>query len=136
MMSNLIPNMTKSSKTPVRIHQCPPSIMIYGGYLWYQIGYQIWPNPPKLQLGSINILQVWLCSWCTYNHAGELKIRIQLWNGKLCLFMMSNLIPNMTKSSKNAVRNNQCPPSVTVFLMFNHVKELKIWIQLRNDKLC
>ena len=26
----------------------------------------------------MNIPQVWLCSWCTYNYARELKILIQL----------------------------------------------------------
>ena len=35
-------------------------------------------NPPKLKTGTINVLQVWLCSWYTYIHAGELKIGIQL----------------------------------------------------------
>ena len=35
------------------------SIMTYYDYLWCQILYQWWPNPPKLQSGTINILHVW-----------------------------------------------------------------------------
>ena len=44
--------------------------------------YQRWPNPPKTQSGTINIAQVWLSSWYTYNHTGELKIGIQFKNYK------------------------------------------------------
>ena len=86
---------------------------------WFlcQIRYQIWPNPLKLQPGTINILVVWLCSWCTYNHDREQTIWIQLRNDKLCWVMMSNLISEMIQSSKTPVRNHQRPPSMTVFLM-------------------
>ena len=146
------------------------SRMTYNVYSWCNLWYQSWSNPPRLESGTINILQVWLCSWCTYNHARELKILTQLRNDKLCwfrcdiwyqrgsnppklqsgsinilhvwlcswcmfnhtrelkigmqlnhdiwwLFVMSNLIPNMTKSSKTPVRNHQCPQSMTLFLM-------------------
>ena len=72
-----------------------------------------WYNPPKLQSGTINILQVWLCYWCTYNHARELKLR----NDKVRWFMMSNLISEMIQSSKTPVRIHQCSPSMTVLLM-------------------
>ena len=61
------------------------SIMTYKGYLRYPIWYQIWPNPPILQSGTINILQVWLCSWCTFIHARELNISIQLNNDILVI---------------------------------------------------
>ena len=82
-----------------------------------KIWYQRWPSPPKLQSGTINVLQIWLCSWCTYNHARVLKIWIQLRNNKLCWFMMSNLILGMIQSSKTPVTNHSCPPSMTVFLI-------------------
>ena len=85
--------------------------------LWCQIGYQKWSSPTKLQSGTIYVLQVCLCSWCTYNHARELKIWIQLRNDKLCWFMMSNFVPEIIQSSKFPVRNHQCPSSLTVFLM-------------------
>ena len=75
---------------------------------------KIWPNPPKLPSGTINILQVWMCSWCTYNHARKLKSSIQLRNDKLCWFMMWNLISETIQSSKTPVRNHQCPQSMTV----------------------
>ena len=93
------------------------SRITYYGYLWCQILYQIWPNPPKLQSVTINVLQVWLFPWWTYNHAMDLKVCIQLWNDKSCWFMMSNLISEIIQSSKTPVRNHQCPPSMTVFLM-------------------
>ena len=93
------------------------SIMTYYGYLWCQIWYQIWPNPPKLQSGMINVLQVWKCYWWTYNHARELKIWLQPRNDKLCWFMMSILISKTIKSSKTPVWNHQGPPSMTAFLM-------------------
>ena len=82
-----------------------------------KIWYQRWPSPPKFQSGTISILQVWLCPWYTFNHARDLKIGIQLNNDTWWLFMMSNKIPNMTKSSKPPVRNHQHPPSMTVFLL-------------------
>ena len=84
---------------------------------WCQIYYQRWSNIPKFESGTINILQVWLWSWCNYNHSSELKIWIQLRNDKICLFMMSNLILQTIQSFKNPVRNHQCPASMTVFLM-------------------
>ena len=71
----------------------------------WKIWYQWWSNPPKLQPGTINILQVLLCSWCTYNHAREMKIWIQLRNDKVCLCMMSNLVSEMIQFSKNPVKN-------------------------------
>ena len=49
-------------------------------------------NSPKLLSGTINLLQVWLCSWCTFNHAKEMKIGIQLNIDIWWLFMMSNFI--------------------------------------------
>ena len=94
------------------------SIMTYDGYSWCQIWHQIWPNPPKIQSGTIIILQVWLCSWCTYNYARELKTLIQLRNDKLCWFIMSNLISEMIQSSKTPFSNLQHPPSMNVFLMY------------------
>ena len=45
---------------------------------WCQIWYQRQSNPSKLLSGTINILQVWLCSWWTSIHARKLKIGIQL----------------------------------------------------------
>ena len=81
---------------------------------WCQIWYQGQSNPPKLQWGTINIFQVWLHSWCTFNHARELKMGIQLNKVIWWLFVMSNLIPNMAKSSKTKVRIHKCPPSMTV----------------------
>ena len=84
---------------------------------WCQIWYQRGSNPPKLQLETINLHQVWPCSWCTLNHTRELKIGIKLNNDIWWLFLMSNLIPNMTKSIKSPVMNHQHPPSMTVFLM-------------------
>ena len=87
------------------------------GYSWCQMWYQIWPNPPTLHSGIINVLQVWLCSCCTFNHAKELKIGIQLNNDILWLFVMSNLILNMTQSSKTPVRNHQHLPCMTMSLM-------------------
>ena len=47
----------------------------------------------------------------------ELKNGIQLENDIWWLFVMSNLTLKMTKSSKIPVRNQQSPPTVTVFLM-------------------
>ena len=49
------------------------SIMTHDVYSWCQFWHQRWSNPPKLQSGIINVLQVWLCPWC---------IRIMLWNWK------------------------------------------------------
>ena len=70
---------------------------------------------------------------CVCN-ASELIIGIQLNNDILRLFVMSNLIPKMTQSSKTPVRNHQCPPSMTVFLIhFNHAKDLKSNVQLNNE---
>ena len=83
----------------------------------FQFWYQRWSNPPKLQSETINILQAWLCFWCTFNHARELKIGKKINNDIGWLFTMSHLIPNITKSSKTPVRNHQCPLSITVFLM-------------------
>ena len=82
------------------------SIMTYDDYFWCQIWYQIRHNPLKLQSGSIKVLQVWLCAWCTFNHARELKIGKQLIYDIWLLFVMSNLIPNRTKTSKTLVRNH------------------------------
>ena len=94
-------------------------------WAWCQIWYQRWPNPPKPQSGTINILQVWMCSWCTYNHARELKFGIHLKNDIVCWCMMSNLILNMSKSPQTPVRNFQCPPSKTVFL--THLILMLVW---------
>ena len=92
------------------------STMTYYCDPWCHIWYQRWPNPPKLQLGIIRILQVWWCSWCTSNCTRQLPFGIQLNNDILCWFMMITLILNMTQSSKTPVSNHQCPPSMTVFL--------------------
>ena len=86
-------------------------------YLWCHIWYQIWPNPPNLQSGTMSILQVWLCSWWTSIYARELKIGIQLKNGILLRSMTLSLTPKMTQSSRSPIRNYQCPPSMTIFLM-------------------
>ena len=94
------------------------SIMKYYGYLWCQIWYQIWPNSSKLQWDIINVLKVWLCFWCTYNQARELKIWIQVRNDKWCRFIMSNLISATIQSSKTSTKNHQCPQSMTVFIMY------------------
>ena len=93
------------------------SKMTYNVDSWCKIFYLRGTNPPKPQSGTINVLQVWLCSWCNFNHVRELNIGIQLNNDTLWLFVMSNLIPNMIYSSKTPARNCQCPPSMTVFLM-------------------
>ena len=84
---------------------------------WCQLLYHRWSNPPKLQSGTNKVLQVWLSLKWTFNHDRELKIDILLNNDILWLYVMSNLIPNMTQSSKTSVKNHQCPPSMTVFLM-------------------
>ena len=94
------------------------SRMAYYGNPWCQNGYQRWPNPSKLQSGATNVLQAWVCSWCTFNHTRELKSGILVNNYIKCLFVLSNLIANITQSSKTPVRNNQCPQSVMVFLMY------------------
>ena len=52
------------------------SRMIYNIDSWYKILYQRLPNPPKHQSGTISILQLWLCSWYTFNHTRDLKIGI------------------------------------------------------------
>lgn len=78
-------------------------------YFLCKIWYQRWSNPPKLESGTINILQVWLCSWCTYNHVREQKIPIQIRNEKLCWFMTTNLISEMIQSLKTPVMNHQRP---------------------------
>ena len=75
---------------------------------WCKLWYQRRSNPPKLHSGTINVLQVWLCSWCTFNHARKLKIGMQHNNDIWWLFVMSNLIPKMT--------NYRLPPGMTVFL--------------------
>ena len=85
---------------------------------WCKIWYQRQSNAPKLQSGTINLLQAWLCSWLVSIHVRELKIGIQLKNNILCWFMMSNLIPKMTQSSKTPDRNHQCPPGMPVLLMY------------------
>ena len=56
---------------------------------WCQSWHQRWFNPPDLQSGTINVFQVWQCSWCTYIHARELKIGIQIKNFILWWSMMS-----------------------------------------------
>ena len=97
-------------------------IQLNNDILWYvlsQIWYQRWPSPPKLQSGAISVLQVWLCSWYTFNRARDLKIGIQLNKDIWWLFVMPKLIPNITKSSKTPVRNHQYPPNMTMFL--NHL---------------
>ena len=106
--------------------------------LWCKIWYPIWPNPPKLHSGTINILHLGLRSWCTNNHSMELNIWKELKTKKLCWFIMSYLISEMIQSSKSSVRNHQHPPSMTVFLCtFNHAsRELKLGIQLNNDIQC
>ena len=43
-------------------------------YSWCRIWYQWWPKSLYLQSGTINVLQVWLCSCCTYNYNRELKL--------------------------------------------------------------
>ena len=63
-------------------------IMAYYGYLWCKIWYQRWPNLSKLQSGTINIFQIWPCSWCTSNHTRKLKIDIKVKNDIQCWFMM------------------------------------------------
>ena len=45
---------------------------------WCQIWYQRWSNPPKIQSGIINVLQVWLCSWCTIIMLGGWKLLFNL----------------------------------------------------------
>ena len=47
------------------------SIMTYHGYSWYQFWYQRWSSTSKLQSGTIDLLQLWLCLWCTFNHTRE-----------------------------------------------------------------
>ena len=84
---------------------------------WCQIWYQRWSNPPKLMSGAISILQVWLCSWCTFNHDRDMKIGIKLMNDKIYWFIMSHFILDTIKSSKTPVRNHPRPPSMTVFSM-------------------
>ena len=83
-----------------------------------QIWYQRQSNPPKLQSETTKFLEIWLCPWCTFNHAEELKIGIQFNNSIWWLYEISNWISNMTQSSKSPVRNHQCPPSMTIFLMY------------------
>ena len=39
--------------------------MTYYYYSWCQILHQRWLNSPYLQSGTINVLQVWLCTWYT-----------------------------------------------------------------------
>ena len=92
------------------------SRMTYNVDLLCKFWHQKWSNTPKLQLGTINILQVQLCHSCTYNYAKELKIWIQLRNDKLFLFMIANLITERIQSSKTLVRNHQCPQNMTVYL--------------------
>ena len=48
------------------------------------IWYQKWSKPLKLQSGTTNVLQVWLCSWWTFNNARGLKLNNDIW----WLFMM------------------------------------------------
>ena len=67
---------------------------------WCQIWYQRWSNPPKLQSGTIIILQVWLCSWCIYNDARELKILIQVQNDKLFWFRCNILYQRLSNPPK------------------------------------
>ena len=85
---------------------------------WSQIWYQRWSNPPKLQPGTTSILQVWLWPWSTFPHARELRIGRQLNSDIWWLFVMSNLLPNLTTSSKTPARNPQHPPSMTVLFMY------------------
>ena len=81
------------------------AIMTYDGYLWCQIWYQIWPNHSKLQSGTINVLQLWLCFWWTFIHVREFNIRIQPNNDILLWSMMSNWKPKTSQSSRSPVRN-------------------------------
>ena len=91
--------------------------LTYDGYSWCQIWYKIWPNPPTLQSGTINTLQVWMSSWWISIHARELKIVIQFKNGIFLWSMMSNLTPKMAKFSRYPVRNHECHSSMTMFPM-------------------
>ena len=119
--------MIQSSKNPIRNHQYRPRLCSWCTYnltrelkIWIQlrndklcwfrceIWYQISFNPPKLQSETIKVLQVWLCSWCTFNHAREMKIWIQLRNDKLCWFMVSIFYQNnpiLRKSSQEPKRS-------------------------------
>ena len=93
------------------------SIMTYDGYLWCQVWYQRCPYPPKLQSGTINIMQVWQSSRCTTNYTRELKIFTQLKIEISYTFMVSNLIPKMNQSTKTPVQSLRCPPCMIVFLV-------------------
>ena len=95
---SMMSTMTQSSKYPVRNPQCPPSIdfkdegvrdtlltmleswnlahkskITYHDDLWYQG----WPYPPRLQSGTINILQEWLWGWWVLD---TLLIILESWN--------------------------------------------------------
>ena len=109
------------------------SIITYAGYLWCDIWYQIWPNPSKLQSRTINVLQVWLCSWCTYNHAREIIIWIHLRNNKLCWWcqIWYQRWPNPPKVLSGTI--NVLQEWLCYWCTFTHARELKIGIQLNND---
>ena len=91
----------------------------------------------QLQSGTTNLLQVWPCSWCTPNHARELKIGVCLKNVILCSFMMSNVIPKWPKPPKLLSRTIKV---IQLWLFswytFIHSRELKSGIQPRNDIFC
>ena len=93
------------------------SVMTNNVDSWCKIWYQRQSNPRIHQPGTINVLQVCLCSWSTYNHARELKIWIQLKNEYICWFRLSTLVSNMFQSSKTLVRNHQRPPHMIIFLI-------------------
>ena len=49
-------------------------IQLNNGIWWLFVMSNLIPNmTPKLQSGTVNILKVWLCYWCNYNYARELK---------------------------------------------------------------
>ena len=102
---------------------------------WCKIWYQRQSNPPKLQSGTINVLQLWLCSWCTYNDARELEIWIQLRN--------YNYVDSWWQIWYQRWYNPLKIQSGTINILqvwlyswctFNHARELKICIQIKNYK--
>ena len=111
--------------------------MTYNGCIWCKIWYQIWSNPSKHLSGTINILQVWLCSWCTYNHARELENlnTTQEWKSILIHDVKFDIRddPILQNFSHESSMSSKYDCVLRVF--FNCARGLKIWIQPRNDKL-
>ena len=83
--------------------------MTYDGYSWCKIWFQIWPNPQKLQSRTTNVLQVWLCSWCTFDHARELKMGIKLNNDIWCNVQFD------TKYDQSLQNSSQGPPMSSMY---------------------